>query len=66
MKKGLFKKGFVLGIIFLFVVAVITPSTVGIEKEKTQNQIIESRSYIQKKNRAMTFFRAMKSSKLEN
>ena len=35
MKKVLFRKGFVLGIIVLFIGAGVIPSTVGIKKEKT-------------------------------
>jgi len=47
MKKGLFRKGMVLGIILLFIGAGIIPSTVGIRKEKTQIQTIKSGGYIQ-------------------
>jgi nitrous oxidase accessory protein len=47
MKNRLFRKGIVIGIIFLFVGAGIIPSTVGIKKEKTTLPSIGSGGYIQ-------------------
>jgi parallel beta-helix repeat protein len=47
MNKGLFWKGIVFGIVVLFVGSGIIPSVIGINKEKTSNQFIGSRGYIQ-------------------
>jgi parallel beta-helix repeat protein len=47
MKKGIFRKGLVFGILLLFVGAGIVPSTVGVNKEKTTIQTIGSHGYIQ-------------------
>jgi parallel beta-helix repeat protein len=47
MKKGLYRKGLVIGLILLFVGAGVIPSTVGIMKEKATIQKIGSGGYIQ-------------------
>jgi len=47
LKKGLFRKGLVLGIIFLFVKAGVLPSTIGTTKEKMFITKIGNRGYIQ-------------------
>jgi len=47
MKKGLYRKGLVFGVILLFVGAGVIPSTVGIKKEKANIQTIGSSGYIQ-------------------
>jgi len=47
MINGLFRKGFILGIILFFILAGIIPSTVGIIKEKNVIMNLGSRGYIQ-------------------